>query len=413
MDLSQLNVPQLKALRQHAKKQNHHQDLFKYSEELFRREPDDASCLDGCIYSSMLNADWDKTIYYSLIGLQREQNYLNGLDGLAHAYYAKGDLENSGKYGTQALYYRHQQALKNVELPTLPQISRRNGKKIISFSLFGGENPKYIEAAVLNSELAARIYPDWICRFYVDKSIPFRIRERLSNNGAEIYLCDETFSSIPGTMWRFLALDDPTISCVIFRDADSVISPREAKAVEKWLASGKYFHTLRDNGSQTDLVCAGLWGAICGVLPNTLKLILDFVKKGNLDSRFSDQDFLRIYLWKYICQSLYATDSVFHFLDSHPFDGSAIVENFVGRNECALEVNVDNPNWKEGVKLKWQLYSKIDPFIDESFDDFNLLEKERLICEYVSECKNNRLVLNLPRRYAKHFEYSRLNIQRA
>lgn len=411
MNLSQLRLEQLIALRQQAKLQNDIEKLLQYNEELFQRAPNDSAWLDSCIYSAILNANWDKAIHYGIIGIERKQNYLNCLDGLAHAYYAKQDLENCCKYGSMALYHRHQETLKGVELPKLPKISPKKGKKVIAFSLFGGENPKYIEAAVLNSELSPRIYPNWVCRFYVDSSIPRVVKDRLSQNGAEVYVCDETFKSIPGTMWRFLALDDPTVSHAIFRDADSVISPREAIAVNLWLESGKYFHTLRDNGSQTDLVCAGLWGAVCGVLPNILGLILEFVKKGNLDSRFSDQDFLRVYLWKYIFQSLYATDSVFNFLDSHPFTGDQVVENFVGRNECASEVALSNPKWKNGTKLKWQLYSRVDPFIAENFDEIKLLNHERLVCEYETIYNGKKLVLNLPRRYVKHFKFSRINVE--
>ena len=43
----------------------------------------------------------------------------------------------------------------------------------------------------------------------------------------------------PGTMWRFLAINDPEAEYVIFRDADSVVSPREAEAVSEWIESGR------------------------------------------------------------------------------------------------------------------------------------------------------------------------------
>jgi ATP synthase protein I len=61
-------------------------------------------------------------------------------------------------------------------------------------------------------------------------------------------------------MWRFLALDDPLAHRILFRDADSVISRREAGAVEQWIASGKRFHMMRDWGSHTALILAELWG---------------------------------------------------------------------------------------------------------------------------------------------------------
>lgn len=386
------------------------EELLRCYEELYRREPENSIYLDGSVYAAIMSAEWDKAIEYGLLGLERSNNYLNCLDGLSHAYHSKGDREKCCKYGSEALYYRHNEVLKDIELPKLPQITPREGKKIISFSLFGGNNPKYVEPAVLNTELVDKIYPGWICRFYVDDSIPYSVIKRLSDNGAEIYTCDKQLYQIPKTMWRFLPLIDPSVSIAIFRDADSVISPREAAAVQEWLNSGKYFHTLRDNGSQTDLVMAGMWGAVCGVLPNIIELMNDFVNKGNLDKRFADQHFLKLYLWKYIVQSLYATDSVFKFLDSHPFPIAERAENFVGRIETFSTVTIDG-KWEDGTKLRWSLYSRIDPFIAESYDEFTLLEKERFICEYETVSKNKKVTLNLPRRYVKHFKYSRLDIK--
>lgn len=409
-DLEKMELNQLLDLKEKARINNEYESLLKYYEELHRRLPKNWVFLDGCVYSAVMSSDWDKAIHYGQEGILNEKNYLNSLDGLSHAYHFKGDAENCRKYGSMALYYRHNQVMKDIELPKLPVITPRDGKKIISFSLFGGNNPKYIEPAVLNTELVERIYPGWICRFYIDESIPASVIKRLADNGAEIFMCDKGLHHIPKTMWRFLPLNDPTVSCVIFRDADSVISPREAAAVQEWLDSGKYFHTLRDNGSQTDLVMAGMWGAICGVIPDIIGLMNDFVAKGNLDKRFADQHFLKLYLWKYISQSLYATDSVFDFLDSHPFPISLTAENFVGRIESYSTVSVEG-KWADGTKVKWTLYSRIDPYIAESYDDFTLLEKERYICEYISETKNNKLTINLPRRYVKHFKYSRLDIK--
>lgn len=409
-DLKKMNMKQLVEWKNKVRDENQMEESLRCYEELYHREPNNSVYLDGIVYSAIMSANWDKAIQYGTLGLENPKNYLNCLDGLSHAYHAKGEKQKCKEYGSKAIYYRHNQVLKDIELPKLPHIKPRPGKKIISFSLFGGNNPKYIESAVLNTELVGRIYPGWTCRFYIDESIPQNVIKRLSDNGAEIYTCAKGLYHIPKTMWRFLPLADPTVSVAIFRDADSVISPREAAAVNEWLASGKYFHTLRDNGSQTDLVLAGMWGAICGVLPNIIELMNDFVSKGNLDKRFADQHFLKLYLWKYIVQSLYATDSVFDFLDSHPFPIAETAENFVGRIETFSTVTIEG-QWEDGTKLKWALYSRIDPFIAESFDKFNLLEEERFICEYITASKDKKITLNLPRRYVKHFKYSRLDVK--
>ena len=36
-------------------------------------------------------------------------------------------------------------------------------------------------------------------------------------------------------MWRFLAINDPEVEYVIFRDADSIICYRDAAAVSEWI----------------------------------------------------------------------------------------------------------------------------------------------------------------------------------
>jgi hypothetical protein len=42
---------------------------------------------------------------------------------------------------------------------------------IISFSLYGS-NPLYCEGALQNAELPIRFYREWVCRFYIDDTVP-------------------------------------------------------------------------------------------------------------------------------------------------------------------------------------------------------------------------------------------------
>lgn len=406
-----MNKNELVTFRSKTLSEQNWQEFLKYSELLFLLEPHNSLWIESCFYAGLMLEDWDKAISYGKKGIEHNDIYLNALDALSHAYGSKKDLENCRKYGSKALHYRHNQILNNVKLPKLPIVERKVGKKIISFSLYGGENPKYIEPAVLNTKLVSKIYPDWICRFYIDNSIPFRVIQRLAQNGAEIFLCDESLHHIPKTMWRFLALDDPNVSYVIFRDADSVISPRESEAVSEWLESGRYFHTIRDSGSHTELILAGLWGAVTGVLPNIRQMMNEYVKTNELDKRFSDQYFLRNYLWKYVHQSLYASNNIFDFLESYPIRGNVFVENSIGRSESSVIAKIENKNWGKLAKIKWSLQSRVDPLIKESFDDIKLLDKYKLICEYENLAENGLLELNLPRRYIMNMKYSKINVE--
>ena len=51
-------------------------------------------------------------------------------------------------------------------------------KKIISFSLYGGQQ-KYSYGMISNVEIAQVIFPDWICRIYYGKSVPSEVVEQL------------------------------------------------------------------------------------------------------------------------------------------------------------------------------------------------------------------------------------------
>ena len=59
-------------------------------------------------------------------------------------------------------------------------------KKVISYSLWG-DNPIYTHGALRNLEMAKEIYPEWTCRFYLDKNVPEDIVTKLKEGGAEVY----------------------------------------------------------------------------------------------------------------------------------------------------------------------------------------------------------------------------------
>jgi hypothetical protein len=99
---------------------------------------------------------------------------------------------------------------------------------------------------VLNVQEQPHVYPHWICRFYVDGSVPESVISRIRAGSGQIVRVEGPALQWPGPMWRLLALDDRQAHRILFRDADSVISEREAKAVDQWLGSGKKFHMMRD-----------------------------------------------------------------------------------------------------------------------------------------------------------------------
>lgn len=363
--------------------------------------PQSVAPLSDAATAAVKGGFWQEGITYARKALQRDPNHINSLDALAHAYGSLQDWENCRTYGLQALTLRHRSITAR---PALPDVAvKPNGKKIIAFSLFGS-SPEYIEPAVMNTELAGQIYPGWVCRFYIDGSVPADAVQRLQANGAEIVRVDAAAEQWPGTMWRFLAMNDPEASRIIFRDADSVISQREARAVAEWEAGGKLFHTLRDAGTHTELMMAGLWGAVAGSVPEMRAKIEAYVSKPLESRHFADQFFLREQVWPYACQSLSAHDRIFGFADARPFPDTEAFdyEHFhVGCNEgnSHFQAAFDLP---DGSRVCWRLFSRISPLLNRDYSH-NLLPEERLVCAYETTVQNGKISGMIPRRYSKGF----------
>jgi hypothetical protein len=202
---------------------------------------------------------------------------------------------------------------------------------------------------------------------------------------------------MPGPMWRFLALDDSQAHRVLFRDADSVISQREAEAVNEWLTSGKRFHIMRDWGSHTELMLAGLWGMVAGSLPPLDKLMARFMSAPLESRHFADQYFLRKYVWPYARTSLMQHDSVFGFMDGVPFPGGARPNDFhVGYAEGSPFFTATS-SLPDGSEITWELA------LIETPNDGGP-PRENLICAYPGVVSGGMVKAHIPARYARRLE---------
>ncbi|PSJ79975.1 tetratricopeptide repeat protein [Neisseria iguanae] len=342
-------------------------------------------------------------IVYAKKAIRRDAEHINSYDALSHAYGGLEDWGNAAVYGLKALQLRDQKVAGQAA-PKLPSVTpKADGKKIISFSLFGSSSA-YIEPAVLNTELASEIYPGWMCRFYVDDSVPESARKRMAQNGAEIVRVSSGQAQWPGTLWRFLAINDPDASYVIFRDADSVISQREAQAVAEWIESGKLFHTIRDAGTHTELILAGLWGAVGQAVPDMANKIQNYLHQPLESRHFADQFFLRDHIWAYVRQSVYGHDRIFSFYGAQKFTDTQMQDfkdNHIGCDEGSSHFEAPYP-LPDGSPVIWKLYSKVSPRL-QADGSIQTLSEERLICVYETAVQNGKISGYIPRRYSKGF----------
>ena len=259
----------------------------------------------------------------------------------------KGEYELSQQLGCEAL----------IELDAKYRLEANISKKVVAFSLFGSE-PIYGEGAVLNAAAIKELLPTWEMRVYHDDSISPHLIGRLQQAGAHTIHANEAgIGHWPGTFWRFHAVSDAQIEKVLFRDADSVIAPREISLIHEWLNSPKPFHVIRDWYTHVELILAGLLGAhapFLGYMPN---LIEHYVKHELEHSRNDDQLFLAKHIWPRICQHTLIHDSVHRVLGAkevaYPRENEGIGATIGGYGAVSFPVTVTpaKPSQRYHIKI--------------------------------------------------------------
>lgn len=187
-------------------------------------------------------------------------------------------------------------------------------KNIISYSLYGN-NPLYVEGAIINSIQAKEFYPDFVCYFSVYKDCSPEIIKKLEDNGAVVIVIDHPYLNEAEiiskcTLWRFYPLADASAQFILFRDCDSRLSKKEELAVREWMATDKQFHLMYDHPAHTVPIMAGMWGARGSSIPGFKQKLWSFIKKNDkhlLYRKSYDQDFLKHIIWpNYVKHSYHA-----------------------------------------------------------------------------------------------------------
>ncbi len=261
---------------------------------------------------------------------------------LARAMDAAGRREEALIYGERTLRLKDKAACDGFAasggqplagIPPRPFDPAKPERNVIAFSLWG-DRRFYTEGAVANAELQPAIYPGWTCRFYVDRDVPAEVVARLKDRGAEVVPMTMTMGPVEGLFWRFLVADDPGVDRFLCRDCDARLNSQEQAAVAAWIASGKPFHSMRDAPFHTELILAGLWGGLGGVLGGMEARWRAFYKPHH--SRWSDQDFVRLEIWPRIKSQLLTHDSYYRINGAVDFppEGRRIRPYHVGAGEA-------------------------------------------------------------------------------
>lgn len=273
------------------------------------------------------------------------------LDILTSAHWMSGDTGQARMTGSSVLALKDRNAGPAPEGWSLPDSApgiRAVGRRhVVSFSLWGAA-PRYLRGALRNALLAPDIYPGWVCRFHLDETVPPGFADVLRSLGADVVIEDPGQSMRQRLCWRFRCANDADVGFFLIRDVDSVINVRERDAVAAWLLSGKWFHVMRDWWTHTDLIMAGMWGGVGGVLPD-LAVLLDRYDSGMAETPNIDQWFLRDRIWPLIRQSVLVHDRCFAPPGSFPFPGPIPAGNYhVGQDEFAVRAS-----WQERLLAPW------------------------------------------------------------
>ncbi|OQP34841.1 tetratricopeptide repeat protein [Pantoea latae] len=286
------------------------------------------------------------------------------LDGLAELCGWMGKTDELAQYGLESLTgadarFRQGQRYAFPSTQPEPIDLGKPEQNVIAFSLYGGQ-PRYCETLIKNVEVAPALYPGWRCRIYLDQSVPQHVWQRLNQPHVELIDMSQEQGIYP-TLWRFLVMDDPGVKRFLIRDADSLLSEREAAAVDAWLASPYWFHHMRDYFTHTELLLAGMWGGCNGIFSQLAQSMRDFIARYSGSARFTDQYFLKVALWPTVRESLLSHDAIFHFHQAQPWPPHAPVRwnmtNFhVGSNagfaSMAGKATVDDGE-TQPVELSW------------------------------------------------------------
>lgn len=211
---------------------------------------------------------------------------------------------------------------------------------IISFSLWGN-NPKYTIGAIKNAELAQSIYTDWVCRFYIDNTVPNEIIDILKSLPNTEIINKNIDGNWTGMFWRFESSYDKNAKLIIFRDTDSRLSLREKYAVDEWIKSDKTFHIMRDHPYHNFPILGGMWGYKNNNKYPMQILLESFNKTNNYGTDY-----------KFLAEELYpliADDKMVHdeFFDKKPFPRPRKETEFIG--DVFDENNLRHPEYQKYI----------------------------------------------------------------
>lgn len=129
---------------------------------------------------------------------------------------------------------------------------------VFSFCIYG-TNPKYLYGLLKNLEQIRAHYPEFQTWIAVGNDVP---EEYIAKYKAfpNVTLTHYPFTGGRLMTYRFFPIDDPTITCMIVRDADSRFGDRDHECIRRFLSSDYCVFTIRDHYYHRCPIMGGQWG---------------------------------------------------------------------------------------------------------------------------------------------------------
>jgi len=208
-------------------------------------------------------------------------------------------------------------------------------ENVIAYCLWGNE-ARYRVPLLENVRILPHLFPGWTIRLYYDSSVEAGFVADLTARGVQMRPMSLPLG-VPvhrKLLWRFDVIADPAVKRFLIRDADSLLCVKERVAVDAWLQSRYHFHAMRDWYSHTDLLLAGMWGGVGGILPPPAALMQAYTA-WRVENDHVDQDVLSETVWPTIRRDVLIHDSIFTgCLGSVPFPpfGQSPPGSHIGQN---------------------------------------------------------------------------------
>ena len=238
-------------------------------------------------------------------------------DCLCEAYWRTGLRDRAIEAGRVALESKDRMFGASSPLATIPAGKPppfdpgQPSQNVVAYTLWGNQ-PRYTVPLLENARIRPHLFPAWTIRVYHDRTVDPAYLAQLAALGVQLrpMLLDYGGPPYRALLWRFEAFADLDVKRFLIRDADSLLTVKERIAVDAWLRSDYHFHAMRDWYSHTDLLLAGLFGGVGGILPSPAALLREY-KPWRMESDHIDQDLLAQAVWPAIRHDLLVHDSIF------------------------------------------------------------------------------------------------------